>query len=50
MLYRMEVSSISKPRPDLVPPKKEAPQPKQEPRTVDPAPQSKTPHRVDKLV
>ncbi len=49
-LRNMEVSGINKARPDLVPPRKEAPPPKEPPRAVDPVPQSKTPHRVDKLV
>ena len=50
MLYRMEVSSIDKPRPAPVPVKKEAPPPKEPPRAVDPVPNSRTPHRVDRLV
>ena len=50
MLYRMEVSSIDKPRPAPVPVKKEAPPPREEPRAVERVPKSQDPHRVDKLV
>ena len=50
ILRDMEVSSIDKPRAVPVPEKKEAPPPKEPPRAVDPVPNSRTPHRVDRLV
>jgi len=50
ILRDMEVSSIDKPRAVPVSEKKEVPPSREEPRVVERVPNSRTPHRVDRLV